>query len=94
MLLGNGETGVQVRTVLPALQAELTGKNGVVCDVKKAAVLGFTAALKVNITGAEGETPVAPSAGLLLTVTVWAHPAKVLTTSAKLAITAGLYFMI
>ena len=38
--------------------------------------VGFIGALNVNTTEAEGETLVAPSAGLLVTVVLWARTEK------------------
>ena len=69
-LSGQGESGVQVNTVSPALHTVVTDKMPVGGVVVKIAWLieVFMAALKVKTTGADAETPVAPLAGLLVTV--------------------------
>jgi hypothetical protein len=65
---GKGGIGVQVKTVLPALQAVVTLKfdGGVPKNGKLD--IEFIGPLKVNTTGADTETPVAPFSGLLVTV--------------------------
>ena len=69
-LAGQGESGVQVRTVLAAFQLSVTvyapkGLREIKLLVTDA---GSTAVEKVNTTGEFTDTPVAPLAGLLVTV--------------------------
>ena len=74
-LFAKAGDGVQVSTVLPALQAEITGgdwKPAVTSKNCATVAPGFMAALKVNTTGAPGETPVAPLAGTVERIVVCA----------------------
>jgi hypothetical protein len=57
-----------VSTVLPALQAMLTGRNEPTLLVKKAWEKVDMAVLKVNTTGLLADTPVAPLVGLTDTI--------------------------
>ena len=57
--------GVQVSTVLPALQTEIMDGSSPAVASKNVALVcvGSMAVLKWNTTDAPGETPVAPSGG-------------------------------
>jgi hypothetical protein len=83
-LSGQGESGVHVNTVAAAFHTAVTDKIPVGGVVVKIAWLieVFIAALKVKTTGVVPETPVAPLAGLLLTVTPWAQTLPVSSASA------------
>jgi hypothetical protein len=76
LFAGNAGIGVQVRTVLPALQTgDVGNKLNVVESINSASVaVGSIASLNVKVTGAAGATPVAKFVGTVETMvgSVWA----------------------
>src|SRR5689334_21163942 len=95
LLAGNGDSGVQVSTVLPALQADDTGRvaNGLAISRNVASVnsgSGFIASLNVKTIFVVAGTPLALLVGETETMVgcAWARPHPVSKTN-KTSSTSG-----